>query len=948
MASAKFGGRQLLFATLLATVSPLAGPALASTPSWPTAQGLTADPAFRTGILPNGMRYAIRRNATPPGEAALRLRIDAGSLHEEEDQRGLAHFLEHMVLNGTKNVPEGEFVRRLERFGLKFGPDTNASTSFDETVFMLDLPSSNKETVDTALFLLREVADKATLDAAAIDRERGIILSEERSRATPTFRALVSQFNFLFEGQRLPTRFPIGSTEVIRTAPRERLLAFYNAYYRPENATLVAVGDFDVAEMEAKIRTQFADWQGEGKAGPRASEGRPRQRSAEADLLVDPGLPAQILMTWVRPADLSADSRTKRQRDYVEAVGLAILNRRLERIAATRSPSPFIGAQAGETQLSDTADLTQVFAVGRPGEWKPALETLEQEQRRLLTHGPTATEIEREVTTFRAALTTAAAGANTRTNAALATAVIAALADDQLVLAPDAELALFDEAVTGLTPASVTTALRPLFSGSGPLVSKMSPVAVEGGEQALLAALNQSTRVAVAAPAEEKVAAWPHTSFGTLGTVASRQEFADVGATVVTFANNVRLVVRPSQLRKDEILVRAFVGDGKLDMPTSGANPEWMLSLAMPLNGSRRMSAEDMQQALAGKTVSANFLVGDDAFFFQGQTRPADFATQMQLLAANVAEPGWRPSGWERVRALGGTIQDQLASTPAGVFNRDVPALLRRGDPRWSVPGREAMAAMGVKEARAALEGPLARDPIEVVVVGDITVDEAIRQTAATFGALPARTAARATPGTLRFAEPPKEPVVLRHKGRADQALAMIAWPTQGFHADPKTARTLQLLAEVYQLRLTNKIREEQGTTYSPQAGSEASDAFDRFGFLSGRVEASPGALPRFLTDAQQIADELARTPVTADELERARRPLLERIERDRAGNGWWLSRLDGLGSDPRTLATLNSQLPQLRAVTPADIQAAARRFMVARIAYRVTILPESKAAQGN
>ncbi|MGH8571028.1 MAG: M16 family metallopeptidase, partial [Gammaproteobacteria bacterium] len=178
---------------------------------------LAVDPRIRYGVLPNGMRYALMKNGTPPGEASLRLHIGAGSLAEQDDQSGLAHFLEHMVLNGTRNVPEGDFVRRLERHGLRFGPDTNASTSFDRTLYMLELPETDAATVDTALFLLREVAGEATLDSAAIESERGIILSEERSRASPGQRIFEDEIAFMLKGDLLPRRIPIGTTEVIRT-----------------------------------------------------------------------------------------------------------------------------------------------------------------------------------------------------------------------------------------------------------------------------------------------------------------------------------------------------------------------------------------------------------------------------------------------------------------------------------------------------------------------------------------------------------------------------------------------------------------------------------------------------------------------------------------------------------------------------------------------------------
>lgn len=932
-------------ALLLTTAVPVAAQATTAQPAWPTAAGLNADPAFRTGVLPNGMRYAIRRNATPPGTAVLRLRIDTGSINEAEDQRGLAHFLEHMVLNGTKNVPEGEFVKRLERAGLKFGPDTNASTDFEETIFKLDLPSSKAETVDEALFLLREVADRATLDAAAIDRERGIILSEERSRDQPAMRAFVDQVQFLLPGQRIGQRLPIGLTEVIRTAPRERLLAFYQAYYRPENATLVAVGDFDVTEMERKIRSGFADWKGEGKAGIPAEQGRPAPRAPAADIFVDPSLPTQATMSWVRPADLSADNRTARITDIREALGLAVLNQRLARLVTSTNPPPFAGAQAVSVQLADSADLTQVLAIGRPGEWQPALAAIEQEQRRLVQFGPTASELSQAIATYRGALTQDAAGAATRTNVALADAVVASLGDQRIVTTPADDLSLFEEAVKGLTPADVTAAMRPLFTGSGPLVSLASATPVTGGEAAVLAALDASTKVAVAAPVERAAAAWPYASFGQPGTVASSRDFTSLGANVVTFRNGVRLIVRPSQARKDEVLVRVRVGDGRLDLPTDRAAATALLQLGgLQLGGTGKLSVEDMQQALAGKQVKADFRVAENAFEFDGATRPDDLSTQLQLLAANISDPGWREAGWNQLRQISGTLLDRYASTPGGVLERDLQSLLRGGDLRWATPDRAALGATRMADIKTLLGPSFANDPIEVIIAGDVSLDEAIRQTAATFGALPARRESAVKPAGVRSLAPTAEPVVLRHKGRADQGAALIAWPTQGLDKDIRTTRTLSLLAEVFQLRLIEKIREEQGTTYSPTAASQPSEAFDDYGVFLGVIEAPPEALPKFLADAQGIANSLATTPVTADELLRARRPLVDRIQRDRAGNSWWLNALEGLGSNPRVEPRVQGQIALLESITPAQLQAAAKQFLAARAAYRLTVLPEDSS----
>ena len=279
---------------------------------------------------------------------------------------------------------------------------------------------------------------------------------------------------------------------------------------------------------------------------------------------------------------------------------------------------------------------------------------------------------------------------------------------------------------------------------------------------------------------------------------------------------------------------------------------------------------------------------------------------QMQVLAAYVTDPGWRPTGWDRLRALSGTIHDQLASTPGGVFGRDAGILLHGGDRRWATPTREQMAASSIADARAVLDRPLAARADR----GDHRRRHRRRrrrsaQTAATFGALPPRAAAPAPAARIRFPAGTAEPVRLTHRGRADQGLAFIAWPTAGFFDDPRQARTLSLLSSVFQLRLIQKIREEQGTTYSPQAAHNASEAFAGYGMFTGRIEARPEALAGFLRDAEAIAADLRDRPIEADELERARRRWSRAIQRQRNGNGWWLDNLERIQTEPRVAATI-------------------------------------------
>src|SRR5690348_13820056 len=255
--------RVFVASILLASAAPLVAqqPLLEQPGKW--AQDYTgrkADPAVRFGTLPNGLRYAIMHNETPTDGVAMRMRIGSGSLEERDEEQGLAHFIEHMAFRGSTNIPDGEVVHMLERQGLQFGPDTNAFTAQDETVYMFNFPKADATALGTGLKLFREIGERLNLAPAAIDAEKGVVLSEERLRDTPQYRTVKANLGSILDGTRLTSRWPIGTVATINGATHDRLSRFYKANYRPDNATVVVVGNIDPAAVEAKIRAAFSDW----------------------------------------------------------------------------------------------------------------------------------------------------------------------------------------------------------------------------------------------------------------------------------------------------------------------------------------------------------------------------------------------------------------------------------------------------------------------------------------------------------------------------------------------------------------------------------------------------------------------------------------------------------------------------------------------------------------
>jgi len=931
-------------------------PAAASTPpavaahdvSSPAEPGaLQPDPSVRYGVLANGMRYAILRNASPPQQAAFRFRIDAGSLAENDDQKGLAHFVEHMAFNGSTNIPEGEMTRRLERLGLAFGSDSNAMTTFDQTVYMLNLPNTSEAVVAESLRSLREIGGSLLMDGEAIDRERGVIVGEARTRDTPAQRSLAALVALVAPGQRLADRMPIGDLDLIRTLPREQFVAFYRAYYRPERATLVAVGDFDVDKLEAQVQSVFGDWRNPYPDGPDPDLGRVQTRGAETHIVVEPGVQANAQIFWTRQFEDEADTSARREREIFRTLGLAVLNRRLAEIARSDNP-PFLGGAALDQPLVRSVDTTSVVVAFNPGDWRRAIETAEREQRRLVQFGVTQAELALEASAMRSALEAAAAGAATRQTPALASALVESLGQERVFTTPAQDLALFDRAQAAATPEAVTQVLRTAFEGQGPLALLTTPVEIEGGEAAVTAALEASRAVAVTAPAAADAISWPYAAFGRPGSVTQTIEAADLGASFVTFANGVKLTVRPTPFTDDQVLVSVRMGQGDLGLDPARPTPAWAAGTGLIDGGLGQVTRSQLEQVMAGHVVGAAFGVDADAFTLSGATRPVDLQLQMQLLAAYVTDPGWRAAPFLQAQGLYGRQLEQAKATPAGAFAILGSGLLASGDRRFGYPTAEEAAASTLEDLQTLVETGLSQGPVEVIVVGDVTLADAIAATAATFGALPTRPSPAKPSDTATrvvFPDAVDAPIALHHTGAANQALGYVGWPSVDAVSDRKEARVVTVLSRVLQLRLTDELREKQGVAYSPAAAARSSATFPGYGYLFTQVEVPPEALPAFFETVDALTEDLQARPVSDDELKRALLPLVEQTRRDQATNVYWLGALAGVQDNAGRRTAVHTAVADLEAIKPQDIQRAARDYLRPERAWRATVTAQSADA---
>ena len=940
-------------AVLLASALSFSGIAIAVPPpadGWGVLRtDVPADPTVRMGTLPNGMKYAVMRNATPKGAASVRMHFDFGSIGEGEKERGLAHFIEHMALNETNHVAEGEFIKTLERLGLKFGPDTNASTGFDETIYMLDLPQTDAERVDTALFLMREVAGEAKFTQAAVDRERGVILGERRVRDSFQLRSVVDQLGFQIPGTPYPNRLPIGTEDVLKNASADTIKALYQRYYRPENATVVFVGDADPAEIEAKIKAKFSDWKGVGPAGSELPRGRiDLARPAAFDTFTDPATPTAVALTVMRAWEDPADTRGERRRQIVRSLASGIFSKRLTRLVNAPGSS-LLGGAFSTSDWDDAALSSNLGVVAKDGAWKEALNTAEQELRRATTHGFTVAELKRQLVETATAYRTGAEQAGTRTSSSLASTIVGTIDEDHFVTTPAWRLAFFNEIASGITLDEVNAEFRKLWTGSAPLIHVADKQPVDLA--ALSAAYGASAKVAVAPPADDAALAFAYDSFGPAGRVVEDKRIDDLGIRTIRFANNVRLNIKKTDFEAGRVRFTARLAGGQLALPKDQPGLSAMLSILSGVSATSKHSLEDIKTLMAGKVVSAGSQVGGDAFVAAGSTTPADLATQMKVSAAYLIDPGFRPEAAGQWANIVPVLDKQFVAQPQNVAQTKLPAILTGGDWRFGIPDATTLSKRSFAEARAALAPVIANAPIEIGIVGDVDEAAAIAAVAQSFGALPVRAAAAPAFTEARKAgfRTERSPIELTHEGPADQALVAAYWPTDD-DADYRREVGMGLLAGVLDLMLTESVREQLGASYGVSVASDMSDIYSGFGTFSVTTTVAPGKADEVDKAIAAAVKSLRDQPVSADLLARARNPIIESIAKSERENGFWLGYVDEAQGRADRLDRVRQRKAYYQAVTPADLQRLAARYLTDLSMQRVRIvsdkLPPAKPAE--
>lgn len=915
---------------------------------WPfAASDLPVDPEYHVGVLDNGMRYIIRPNGTPAAQGMVYLWVNAGSLGEEPDQLGFAHFVEHMAFNGSANVPEGEMIRLLERKGLAFGPDTNASTTFDRTVYKLNLPTNDADLLDTALMLMRETASELTMTPEAVQREIGVIQSERRARDNFQQRNVIDNLKFLYPGSKFAENWVGGTDETIDGANAPRLRDFYNRWYRPENAAIIVVGDFEPAAVEAAIHAHFDSWQGEPVEPPAAAGPVDLDLQGETDIFIDPALSEQINISRHGPYIDRPDTVASRQERVLRQIGYSIINRRLQRLSRVDNP-PYRQAGIVTEENFETVRTTTLVVQAAEGEWQRGLAAAQEEYRRAMEFGFSDAEVAEQVANLYSSIQSNAAGANTRHNGNFMTGAITLLEDGQVPTTPQSALERFEAHAPAITPAAVIEALKSdLVALDDPLIRFAGRAAPEGGEQALRSAWEEGMAAQLTQREDRALAEFAYTDFGTPGTVTSDIVEPKLGIREITFSNGLKLNLKQTDLQEDRVSVQINIDGGEMldtrENPLATAMTNYLI-----VGGLGAHSLDELQSILAGKQVGLNISAEEETFRFSATTTPGDLDMQLGLFAAAISDPGYRPQGEEQYRRNVSNFFASLNATPEAALGNAIGGIISDNDPRFTLQSEDEFGQLNFARLRDAISDRMANGAMEVALVGDIDEDEAIALVARTLGALPAREDSFGawTQNRQRSFTQDREPRTVYHHGVDNQAVLQLTWPTRDGE-DLRESMELEMLQSVTRAMLLDELREELGQTYSPRASASQSRTYPDWGLFTISAEITPADVDATRQAMLDVIAQLRAEPVDEDALLRARAPQAEALANMLKSNNGWMSLVDRAQSQPDRLIRYEQALDTLNAVTPQDVHEMALRYLDPAQRLEVVVLPAPAEESG-
>lgn len=902
------------------------------------------DTAVRTGQLPNGFTYYIRRNTEPQQRALFYLVNKVGSILEDDDQQGLAHFMEHMNFNGTTHFPKNELIDYLQKVGVRFGADLNAYTSYDETVYQLPIPTNNPALVTKGIEIMRDWAQGALLETDDINKERGVILEEKRLREGVGARLQEKTTPVILNNSRYAYRSPIGIDSILKTFPVTAIRRFYHDWYRPDLQALIIVGDINPDQVEQQVKQQFASLQNPANARPRPDYTIRLTGKNQWLSLTDP----EITTTELEIIIKHPGTELKTTADYLNAMKRGLFNQllayRLSELSQQPNP-PFLGVKAGIGNLTGGLEQFGFSVTAKPGKLKEAFDVAWSQIEQVKRYGFTQAELDRVKTAYLANLDKA----RREVSKTASGSYVAEYQQHFLQGAATPGFAWEYDFVKKVMPAIsladiqavanqyIAANNRDIFV-AGPEREKANlpdSATVQGWLAAISAAsLQQYKEVAANEALLPKIPAG--------GKIISRKKIPAVGVEQLTLSNGVKVWLKPTSYKNDQIQFTSFAPGGinkysDADYPTA-SNTIGIIAGS----GLANFSPMQLSRMLNGKSASVGAYIGGRSQGISGACTTDDLETALQLIYLRYTAPRKDTVLFDNAVARSREQIRNKYDNPGNVFSDTVSNVLSNYHYRLSPVTQERLDSVSLEKAYEIYKDRFAdAADANFVFVGNFQPDSIAPLLATYLGALPALNR-HEQPVILHSSVPKGKLVKTVEKGQDNKATVLLVYHGDCQYSEDESMQ-LQALGEILQYRLLTSLRETAGEVYTPSVQASMSREPDQRFSINISFGCAPEHVEHLVGLVQQDIEHLRKEGATADELQKYKAGLRQQVELQVKSNEFWLQYIAAKVERKEALKPLPDLEKQLGKITGSSISKATRQYLSGENCIRFVALPEKK-----
>lgn len=919
------------------------------------AQQIPADSAVRIGRLDNGLMYYIRHNTRPEKQVNFYIAQRVGSINEEENQRGLAHFLEHMCFNGTQHFPGNSLITYLESVGVKFGANLNAYTSTDETVYNINnVPTARRTTLDSCFLILSDWSNGLLLKDKDIDEERGVIEGEWRYRSSAYQRIMEQLSPKIYGGSRYGERMPIGLMSVVKNFKYKALRDYYKKWYHPSNQAIIVVGDIDLDYAEAKIRELFA-----GKKNPKNAAPIEKFAVPENDTIIcavgkDKEQPSSTVQLWFKHADIPDSLQSTMEGFAADFKKQMVVNMLVGRFTdLEKDPdAPFTNIGVGDTRyfMANTQQAFLLRALVKKGREAEAVKWMEREVRRALLHGFTATEYARAKKEYLAGLDRELENKDKRGSLLLSRQYVRHYLSGTPIPSPETEHRVMNGIAASTSLADIEATLRSWVTGTDKNVAIVAfcpdrPGTPVPSEQSLVDAFHEARAESPAAYVDKVVEGPLLDKEPKAGKVVKVENLARFGAKVATLSNGVKVYYK--QNPKAEDIAIAATGRGGYEQLAGRFDYESMklLNGATALSGAGKFSSSDLETLLSGKDAKISTFVSVTEQGFSGKAAPADLETAFRLLYLKLTQPKPDEKAYRAFIEQNRTRLENNAANPRQVMGDSIFSIIYSHHPIAKKADLTTLKKADYGEIMKMYADRFGDvSGWNFYIVGNFNEDSLLNLCARYVASLPAD-GQKVKPKKIGYSLPNKDSrTVFEAKMENPQSVVYTFWSGKARYGLKETILA-DILTQALREDYLREIREKRGWTYSVRSHCsllpEVSGGDGAQFFIPVYVIVAPENVDSTRLLVKQTFDDIARKGIPEATLLKAQKYLVKNAATDPDGNDYWLSMMKQYAT--RGIDLTHNYVKTVNSITSADVRDFAKALLKHAVTTEIIMNPEGK-----